>query len=159
MKSLILCPNSLTLEQCIKNIENYIELHQTLIKAPNYQKFLILYKNLFNNNLTLNQSDLLLNACNNKDLVKSLISDHIPFTFEERFNIVTKIINKYEHDLKLIPCLIIKLLNLLAYEKVKPNIKMDINSLIDSLAKTIIYPLIGVILMESLLNLVNTVNY
>ncbi|ABV79180.1 hypothetical protein A1I_04150 [Rickettsia bellii OSU 85-389] len=34
VKSLILCPNSLTLEQCIKNIENYIELHQTLIKAP-----------------------------------------------------------------------------------------------------------------------------
>lgn len=142
-KSLITCSNPLTLETCTNNIKKLIYTYKpteplkTLIRVvPNYKQLLILYKDLFDNKLILKQSDLLLNVCNsNKDLVKSLISDRTPLTLEERFSIVTKIINKYEHDLKLIPRLIIQLLNLLAYEKVKPNIKMDINSLIDSLAK------------------------
>lgn len=142
-KSLITCSNPLTLETCTNNIKKLIYTYKpteplkTLIRVvPNYKQLLILYKDLFDNKLILKQSDLLLNVCNsNKDLVKSLISDRTPLTLEERFSIITKIINKYEHDLKLIPRLIIQLLNLLAYEKVKPNIKMDINSLIDSLAK------------------------
>lgn len=142
-KSLITCSNPINLEICTNNIKKVIYTYKpteplkTLIRVvPNYKQLLILYKDLFDNKLILKQSDLLLNVCNsNKDLVKSLISNRTPLTLEERFSIITKIINKYEHDLKLIPRLIIQLLNLLAYEKVKPNIKMDINSLIDSLAK------------------------
>jgi len=113
----------------------HFKIHKILIHiVPNYKKFLILYKDLFNK-ITLKQSDLLLNACiNNNALVKSLTSDLYPLGLEEKFDIITNVINKYEND-KLISRLIIQLINLLAYHKAQfnSNISSKINSYLEYL--------------------------
>lgn len=127
-ESLISRSNYLTLEKCTDNIKTVLDKYKpskplkTLIHVvPNYKKFLILYKDLFDNKLILKQSDLLLNICNNNnDLLKSLTSNLYPLALEEKFNIITNVLNKYEND-ELISRLIIQLINLISYHKVQFN--------------------------------------
>ncbi|MGX6960961.1 MAG: hypothetical protein ACIPMY_07215, partial [Rickettsia endosymbiont of Pentastiridius leporinus] len=87
---------------------------------------------------TLSSRNSPIHVCNNdNELIKLLISRANPLSFNERYNIIKTVINKYDHNPELIPHLITQLLNVLAYEKVKTNhkMKMDINSYLEHLSK------------------------
>ncbi|MEY4464206.1 MAG: hypothetical protein RLZZ81_1177 [Pseudomonadota bacterium] len=148
VRSLISDSNYFDLESIIDGIKTvidkykHIETYKTLIHhvTQNYQKFLVIYHDLFNQ-LNPKQLDLLCSICiSNNGLVKLLISNLNPLSLENRTNIIKTVIDKYGNDDSLTVRLITQLFNILAYEHIKHNLnKNDLitidNSQLEALTK------------------------
>ena len=126
----------------LNNLENIIEIVISVSEAVNLdnksskifihfivsyrEEFLSLYYDLFEK-LSIEHSDLLINACSNNDeLLKLFIAPLDSLNLDERYDIIEAVIKTCENKPELIPLLSTQLLNILAYFNTTYNFERGI---------------------------------